>query len=50
MRTYIITLAHDRGKTKIRTVATSQKDAINAIMQAENCPRRAITKITELQQ
>ena len=42
IRTYVLTLKHDAGIIDIATAASSKEAAINIIMKAELCPRRAI--------
>lgn len=49
LQTYRATLKHDHGKFRLRVVSLSgEEGAIQMIMAAERCPRRAIIKIKEL--
>ena len=41
---YVLTLKHDAGFVRIRTVARNKGTAISMVMQAERCPRTAIVK------
>lgn len=46
---YRALLAHDIGKSWIKVVSlTGEATAINMVMAAENCPRCAIIKISEI--
>lgn len=44
-KTYIVTVKHDNGVSKIGTCSTSKASAIELIMKAEGCPKRAIVKV-----
>lgn len=48
MKTYIMTLKHDTGKTKVKVTASNLETAINMVVLAENCPRRAIVKTQQI--
>lgn len=41
---YVLTLKHDNGCMKLRTMAQNKSAAIDMVMEAERCPRRAIIK------
>lgn len=45
MKTYIVTLKHDNGVYRIKTVAKCIGNAIHAVCMAENCPENAVTNI-----
>lgn len=45
METYILTLISDKGKHTIKTAARSENAAIENVMAAESCPRRAIVGV-----
>lgn len=45
MNTYIITLKHDSGKTKLITNADNEAQAVKLVCDAEGCPPHAIIKI-----
>jgi len=45
MTKYTVTVAHDKGKTKIATWAENEQSAIEQVMKAENCPRSAIVSV-----
>ena len=42
---YILTVKHDNGKVKIKTVASSETAARTIVENAEHCPPRAIIKV-----
>lgn len=44
MKRFRLTLKHDNGKFKIKTVAQDEETAISMVMNAEGCPRTAIVK------
>jgi hypothetical protein len=46
MKTYKIKLQHDNGKVNLIVKAENQEDAIKKVLNAENCPRSAILKIS----
>lgn len=48
MKTYIITVEHDNGETRIRVTARSKKVAVAIIMEAEGCPESAIKSVSRL--
>jgi hypothetical protein len=43
-RKYVLTVKHDEGKAKIRTVARNKAQARKQVCNAENCPVSSITK------
>lgn len=45
MNTYIVTVQHDYGKTRIQTDATSARAARDAVIKSENCPPSAILSV-----
>jgi len=45
MKIFIAKVMHDRGMMTLKVTALTKKGAINQIMQAEKCPRRAIVDI-----
>lgn len=45
MRTYHITIKHDKGVLVIRTKARNKAAAVEIVCRAENCPKSAITHI-----
>jgi nitrate reductase NapAB chaperone NapD len=45
MKNYKITLKHDKGKINLIVKASNEEEAINKILNAENCPKSAIIKI-----
>lgn len=47
MTTYVLHLKHDHGAFRIKTAASSEESAIRIVMNAEGCPRSAITKIIQ---
>lgn len=47
MKYFSITLCFDYGKFVIITSASDEQAAINKVMNSENCPRCAITHISE---
>lgn len=49
LETYRATVTHDKGIVRFRVVSLSgKKGAIEQIMAAEGCPRRAIIKIIKI--
>jgi len=47
MKEYFVKLKHSNGYITLKTIASSQKQAIKIICNAENAPQNAIIKITE---
>jgi hypothetical protein len=45
---YRLTVRHDNGTVNIETQASSEDAAVQAIMNAERCPRRSITEVQEI--
>jgi hypothetical protein len=48
MKNFRLTLSHDHGTATLTTTASNLKAAIDIVMNAENCPMGAITKVEEL--
>ncbi len=49
IETYVVTVRHDNGKTRIRVVSLSGKQgAITQVVTAEGCPECAIVGIRRL--
>lgn len=46
MKTYTVTLRHDKGKVHIRTMASSRKVAVELVLAAERAPESAVVKVT----
>jgi hypothetical protein len=44
---FILTVKHDNGTVKIKNTASSEEAAINNVMTAEGCPRRAIISVSK---
>lgn len=44
-KSYVVTVKHDNGLSKIGTCSTSKDRAIELVMKAEGCPKRAIVKV-----
>lgn len=45
MKQYSLTVQHDAGTMRLRTVATSRKAAKDIVMRAEGCPPCAILSV-----
>jgi hypothetical protein len=47
MKTYKFIIKHDNGVQHLTTTASDAKTAIQKVMNFENCPKSAITRLTE---
>lgn len=49
IETYIVTLKHDRGRTRLKVVSLNgEQGAKEQIMAAEGCPESAIVKMKKI--
>lgn len=48
VRYYIAKIVHDNGHFHIKTTATSKENATETICNFENCPKRSVQSIVEV--
>ncbi len=44
-KSFIVTLKHDKGKVRIKTIASDEADAKQKVCNAEGCPESAIVSV-----
>jgi hypothetical protein len=49
-QTFIFTLKHDKGRTRLQVTASSMSAAFDKVMKAEGCPRSAIKRVVSAEQ
>lgn len=48
MKEFIVTVRHDGGTVKLKTIAANEGAAVGMVMKAERCPFNAIKDVTEV--